>query len=252
MPSISFVVPLFNEAPSLEALYGELKEMAEQQKLDWEIVFVDDGSTDESWSTITRLAAKEPRIKGLRLAKNFGKSAAISAGASEARAPTLVTIDADLQDVPAEIPKLLDALQNGDDLVSGWKQARQDKWTKRFSSRVFNGLVTILTGVRLHDHNCGLKAMRREVLQKIPLSRGMHRFLTVLAAASGFRVGEVIVAHRPRIHGVSKYGWARMPVGLFDLCRVAIFKKSILESARLAPCHYIVAEQVGRTSQMLN
>ena len=248
MPSISFVVPLFNEAPSLEALCDELKEMSEQQKLDWEIVFVDDGSTDESWSTIAKMAAREPRIRGLRFAKNFGKSAAISAGANAADSPITITIDADLQDVPAEIPKLLAALQNGCDLVSGWKQARQDKWTKRFSSQVFNGLVTILTGVRLHDHNCGLKAMRREVLQKIPLSLGMHRFLTVLAAASGFRVGEVIVAHRPRVHGFSKYGWARLPAGLFDLCRVALFKKSILKKARLAHRDYIVAEQVGRTS----
>jgi dolichol-phosphate mannosyltransferase len=247
MPSISIVVPLFNEALSLVDLHGEIKVMADRENLEWEMIFVDDGSTDSSWQTISDLAEKDRHVSGLRFRKNFGKSSAISAGADAACAPILVTIDADLQDVPAEIPKMLAALRNGLDLVSGWKASRKDSRSKRFSSRVFNGLVTRLSGVQLHDHNCGLKVMRREVLQQIRLTGGMHRFLTILAAESGFRVGEVIVAHRSRLHGKSKYGWTRLPAGLFDLCRVVLFKKAILKSARSSPPGYIIAERVGRS-----
>jgi len=217
---ISVVIPIFDEVGTLEPLHAELSQLAAERKYDLQIVMVDDGSTDGSWQAIERLAAADPRVLGIRFRRNFGKAAALSAGFDAAAGDTIVTMDADLQDSPAEIPKLLARLDEGLDVVSGWKRERHDPWHKRYPSRVFNALVGRLTGVRLHDHNCGLKAFRRDVIHEIRLYGELHRFVPVLAAARGFRIGETPVEHRPRRSGRSKYGWSRLPKGLLDLLTV--------------------------------
>jgi glycosyltransferase involved in cell wall biosynthesis len=217
---ISVIIPVFNESGTLEQLHRELSEVAASRAYDLQIVLVDDGSSDGSWQTIERLADKDPRVVGIRFRRNFGKAAALSAGFDAAAGETIVTMDADLQDSPAEIPKLLARLDDGLDVVSGWKQERRDPWHKRYPSKVFNALVGKLTGVRLHDHNCGLKAFRRDVIHEIRLYGELHRFVPVLAAARGFRIGETPVEHRPRVSGQSKYGLSRIPKGLLDLLTV--------------------------------
>lgn len=229
--SVSVVIPLYNEAPGLARLWEELRAVAQAEAWQFEAIFVDDGSTDNGWAVVSELAGQHSEVVGLRLAKNFGKSPALTAGFRTARFPLVVMIDADLQDVPAEIPRLLAAIEGGLDLVSGWKQSRQDSFGKRFASRGFNGLVNLFSGLRLHDHNCGLKAMRLEVCQQIPLRGGMHRFLTVFARKLGYRVGEVPVRHRKREFGHSKYGWWRLPQGLLDLARVTFFGRQMLANA---------------------
>lgn len=217
---LSVVVPLFNEAESLASLHAELAEMAQRHDYDIEILFIDDGSTDRSWQEVQRLAEWDPRVRGIRFRRNFGKAAALSAGFAAARGEQIVTIDADLQDDPREIPNLLATIDEGFDVVSGWKQVRHDPWHKVVVSRLFNRTVGLLTGVRLHDHNCGLKCYRREVLAEVRLYGELHRFVPVLAAARGFRVGEVAVRHRPRKFGRSKYGMRRFVRGFLDLLTV--------------------------------
>jgi dolichol-phosphate mannosyltransferase len=217
---ISVVIPLWNEAGSLEELHRELASVAATQGYELQIVMVDDGSTDGSWALIERLAERDPRVLGVRFRRNFGKAAALSAGFDAAAGDVIVTMDADLQDSPAEFPKLLARLDEGLDVVSGWKVDRHDPWHKRWPSKVFNRLVGWLTGVKLHDHNCGLKAFRRDVIHEIRLYGELHRFVPVLAAARGFRVGEAPVEHRPRRYGRSKYGLSRIPKGLLDLLTV--------------------------------
>ena len=216
----SVVVPLVNEAESLGALYAELAEVAGARQYDAEFFFVDDGSTDRSWAEICRLARQDSRVHGIRLRRNFGKAAALSAGFQAARGERIVTLDADLQDDPREIPHLLTTIDEGYDVVSGWKQVRRDPWHRVVVSRLFNWTVGLLTGVRLHDHNCGLKCYRREVLAEVRLYGELHRFVPVLAAARGFRVGEVAVRHRPRKFGRSKYGMRRFVRGFLDLLTV--------------------------------
>ncbi|MCA9266717.1 MAG: glycosyltransferase family 2 protein, partial [Planctomycetales bacterium] len=183
-------------------------------------VFVDDGSTDASWSIVCDLAAKDPRVRGIRFRRNFGKAAALSAGFDAARGDIVMTLDADLQDDPREIPHFLEKMNEGFDVVSGWKKRRYDPWHKVGPSRVFNWLVGRLTGVKLHDHNCGFKAYRREIFREVRLYGELHRFVPVLAAAKGWRVGEVVVHHRAREHGKSKYGLTRIPKGFLDLLTV--------------------------------
>jgi dolichol-phosphate mannosyltransferase len=217
---ISVVIPIFNESGTLEQLHRELSDVATAQGYALQIVLVDDGSRDGSWQVIERLAVADPRVLGIRFRRNFGKAAALSAGFDAATGDTIVTMDADLQDSPAEIPKLLARLDEGLEVVSGWKLHRHDPWHKRYPSKVFNALVGKLTGVRLHDHNCGLKAFRRDVIHEIRLYGELHRFVPVLAAARGFRVGETPVEHRPRVSGESKYGLSRIPKGLLDLLTV--------------------------------
>lgn len=217
---ISVVIPVFDEAETLEQLHRELSDVAAAHDYALQIVLVDDGSRDGSWSIIERLAAADSRVLGIRFRRNFGKAAALSAGFDAATGDVVVTMDADLQDDPAEIPKLLERLAEGLDVVSGWKRQRRDPWHKRYPSKVFNALVGAMTGVKLHDHNCGLKAFRRDVIHEIRLYGELHRFVPVLAAARGFRVGETPVEHRPRRAGRSKYGWSRIPKGLLDLLTV--------------------------------
>jgi len=217
---LSVIIPVLDEAESLPALVRELNGVAETHGYKLQTIIVDDGSKDGTWTVIEQLAAEDSRILGIRLRRNFGKAAALSAGFHAADGDRIVTIDGDLQDNPAEIAKLLEKLDEGYDVVSGWKRERFDPWHKVLPSRVFNWLVSRLMGVHLHDHNCGLKAYRREVMHEIRLYGELHRFVPVLAAAKGFRVGEVVVAHRPRKFGQSKYGVSRLSKGLLDLITV--------------------------------
>ena len=217
---ISVVVPLLNEEQSLEALYGEIAAALEPRGEPFEVVFVDDGSTDGSLSVLHRLHEQHENVVVVHFRRNFGKAPALQAGFLEARGDFVVTIDADLQDDPAEIPQLLAKLDEGFDLVSGWKTRRNDPWTRRIFSRVFNRSVAMVSGVRLHDVNCGLKAYRAEVLDGMRLYGELHRFIPVLAAYRGFRVAEIPVNHRARQHGRSRYGPERYLRGFFDLLSV--------------------------------
>jgi dolichol-phosphate mannosyltransferase len=217
---LSVVIPVYNERESLDPLFAEIDAVSRSAGLDLEVIFVDDGSRDGSWEMIRSLAARDPRIYGIRFRRNFGKAAALLAGFRAARGELTLTMDADLQDDPKEIPNFLAALAGGLDVVSGWKKIRHDPWHKVFPSRVFNGMVSWLTGVRLHDHNCGMKCYRTEVFREVRLYGELHRFIPVLAHARGFRVGEVIIQHRPRKFGHSKYGVRRFIKGFLDLLTV--------------------------------
>lgn len=217
---ISIVVPVLNEAESLTDLRDQVAASCRSQGLHWELILVDDGSTDASWQVITRLAANDPHVKGLRFRRNFGKAAAQSAGFRAATGRLILTMDADLQDDPAEIGALIAKLNEGFDLVNGWKKKRLDPWHKTIPSKFFNWFVGFLTGVKLHDHNCGLKLMKSEVAREIRLYGERHRFIPVLADARGFRVTEIPVNHRPRQHGRSKYGMRRFARGFLDLLTI--------------------------------
>jgi dolichol-phosphate mannosyltransferase len=258
---ISVVIPVFSERDSLLPLHAELAGVAERSGLDLEILFVDDGSTDGSWKVIAELARQHPGVHGIRFRRNFGKAAALSAGFRAAHGELILTLDADLQDDPAEIPRFLLAIEHGTaalpvpgpagessasspppatpaaaalggggregapsigalDVVSGWKRVRRDPWHKVLPSRVFNGMVSWMTGVRLHDHNCGMKCYRAEIFREVRLYGELHRFIPVLAAARGYRVGEIEINHRPRRFGHSKYGVRRFVKGFLDLLTV--------------------------------
>ncbi|MDP7020593.1 MAG: glycosyltransferase family 2 protein [Pirellulaceae bacterium] len=218
---LSIVVPVYNEVESLGELYHEIDEVASEHDLQLEIVFVDDGSSDGSWEAIADLAAKDSRIQGIRFRRNFGKAAALNAAFESARGEIVLTLDADLQDDPHEIPRFLEQMEEHElDVVSGWKKVRHDPWHKVGPSRIFNWLVSYLTGVKLHDHNCGFKSYRREIFNEVRLYGEMHRFVPVLASARGWRVGEIIVNHRKRQYGSSKYGFRRFIKGFLDLLTV--------------------------------
>ncbi len=217
---ISIVIPVYNEKESLEVLRDEIDAVGRQANLELEILFVDDGSTDGSWEVIRQLSEKDQRVRGIRFRRNFGKAAALSAGFREIRGNPVVTLDGDLQDNPKEIPRLLAAMDQGVDVVSGWKRVRRDPWHKVGPSRVFNLLVSWLTGVWLHDHNCGMKCYRNPIFKEVRLYGELHRFIPVLAAARGYKVGEIEIDHRPRRFGHSKYGVHRFVKGFLDLLTV--------------------------------
>ncbi|HET9324916.1 MAG TPA: glycosyltransferase family 2 protein [Gaiellaceae bacterium] len=218
---ISVVVPVHDEDRSVELLYDELASALTPLARPWEAVFVDDGSTDGSFAALTRLNDRAPNVRVVRLRRNFGKAAALAAGFRHARGDVVVTIDADLQDDPAEIPRLLAKLDEGFDLVSGWKAKRRDPWTRRIVSRLFNWAVARSSGLELHDMNCGLKAYRAEVVRSLRVYGELHRFLPVLAHDRGFRVAELPVNHRPREHGRSRYGAERYLRGFLDFLTVS-------------------------------
>lgn len=217
---ISVVVPLFNEERSLEPLYREISDVLEAHGEQFEVIFVDDGSSDGSLTVLERLHEETTNVVVVHFRRNFGKSAALQAGFLEARGDTIVTMDADLQDDPAEIPRLLAKLDEGFDLVSGWKVRRNDPWTRRIFSRLFNWATAVVSGVRLHDVNCGLKAYRAEVVRGMRIYGELHRFIPILASYRGFRVAELPVNHRARQHGRSRYGPERYLRGFFDLLSV--------------------------------
>jgi glycosyltransferase involved in cell wall biosynthesis len=218
---LSVVVPVHNEERSVALLYDELRSALEPLDTDWEAVFVDDGSTDGTFAALTRLHAGADNVRIVRLRRNFGKAAALGAGFDQARGDTVVTIDGDLQDDPFEIPRLLAKLDEGFDLVSGWKSHRRDPLSRRLLSRLFNRVTSLFSGVRLHDMNCGLKAYRAEVVHGVRLYGELHRFIPVLAHYRGFRIAELPVNHRPREHGRSRYGMERYLRGFLDLLTVS-------------------------------
>lgn len=234
MRSISVVIPLLDEVESLPQLHAELDAVARANDYELDIVFVDDGSKDGSWGQIERLASADPRVRGIGFRRNFGKAAALSAGFEAARGELVVTLDGDLQDDPQEIPRLLAAMDGGLDVVSGWKRVRHDPVGKVLPSWVFNKMVSSLTGVKLHDHNCGMKCYRREIFAEVQLYGELHRFIPVLAAARGWRVGEIVIQHRPRVAGRSKYGARRFVKGFLDLLTVCF-----LTGYRHRPLHLL-------------
>ena len=223
-PVLSVVVPVFNEQESLVQLIDELNAGIGNAVAKFEVILVDDGSTDESWRVITELSqsaeSNAARVSGIRLRRNFGKAAALTAGMKIATGGLILMLDADLQDDPAEFPTLLRQINAGYDVVNGWKERRLDPWHKVYPSKVFNWMVGTMTGLKLHDHNCGLKLFRTDVAREVQIYGELHRFIPVLAHARGFKVAEVAVNHRPRQHGHSKYGVRRFIRGLLDLLTV--------------------------------
>jgi dolichol-phosphate mannosyltransferase len=217
---ITVVIPVHDEERSVALLYEELAAALDALGRPWEAVFVDDGSTDETFSALTRLHDAAPNLRVVRLRRNVGKAAALDAGFAEAQGDTVVTIDGDLQDDPAEIPRLLAKLDEGFDVVSGWKTKRRDPLRRRVPSKLFNSVAGRMAGLRLHDMNCGLKAYRAEVVRDIRLYGELHRFIPVLAHYRGYRVAELAVNHRPRPHGRSRYGVERYVRGFLDLLTV--------------------------------
>ena len=223
-PALSVVVPVFNEHESLVQLIDELNAGIGNAVAKFEVILVDDGSTDASWRVITQLSQADTAgaapVSGIRLRRNFGKAAALTAGMKIATGELILMLDADLQDDPAEFPALLRQINAGYDVVNGWKERRLDPWDKVYPSKVFNWMVGAMTGLKLHDHNCGLKLFRTEVARELQIYGDLHRFSPVLAHARGFKVAAVAVNHRPRQHGHSKYGVRRFIRGLLDLLTV--------------------------------
>lgn len=218
---ISVVIPLFNEEDSLKELSNKLSiHLKDNAGEDWEVIFVDDGSTDRSFQIIKELNKKDRRFRAVRFRKNYGKAAALSVGFSKAKGNVVITMDADLQDDPAEIKNLINKLKEGYDLVSGWKKKRYDPISKTLPSKIFNKMVSIATGIKLHDFNCGLKAYRKEVAKSLNLYGEMHRFTPALAHHDGFSITEIVVQHHPRKFGRSKFGPYRMVKGFLDLITV--------------------------------
>jgi glycosyltransferase involved in cell wall biosynthesis/CheY-like chemotaxis protein len=233
--TLSFVIPLKDEAPTLEELFNKIAEYASAQASLWEVVFVDDGSTDNSWEVIRGLSAEYPdRIKAIRFRRNMGKADALAAGWQECEGDFVFTMDADLQDDPAEIPHFLEKMEEGWDIVSGWKRHRYDPWHKVLPSRVFNLMLSRVNKVKLHDHNCGFKCYRREVVDTIPMYGEMHRMVPSLAAIHGYRTTEIPVQHHPRVHGHSKYDFRRYLRGFLDMWTV-----NYLQNFRRRPLHFL-------------
>jgi glycosyltransferase involved in cell wall biosynthesis len=229
VPRLTAVIPALNEAESLPQLHRELVAALDGMGVTWEVVYVDDGSRDGTDGVIESLCAADARVRGILLRRNFGKSAALATGFKAARGELVATLDADLQDDPAELPRLLSTLEGGLDLVSGWKVQRHDPWTKTVPSKLFNAVTSRVAGIKLHDFNCGFKLYRREVVEAIEVYGELHRFLPALAHWRGFRVGEVGVNHRARRFGKSKFGAARFVNGFLDLLAAAFISTSALK-----------------------
>lgn len=217
---LSIVIPVLNEEESLRELHRQIMETCQLNAINVEVIFVDDGSTDQTWSIISELSRTDPRVFGIRFRRNFGKAAALTAGMNAVQGDYVMMMDADLQDDPAEIPNFLTRIDEGFDVANGWKERRLDPWHKVYPSKVFNWMVGAMTGLKLHDHNCGIKMFRAEVARELRLYGEMHRFIAVLAFARGFKVAEVPVHHRPRQFGHSKYGVRRFLRGFLDLLTV--------------------------------
>ena len=228
-PRVSVVVPALNEAESLPELQREIAAACDALGRSWEVIYVDDGSRDGTDRAIEALAAADPRVRGLSLRRNFGKSAALATAFRFVRGEIVITMDADLQDDPAELPRLVEMLESGYDLVSGWKRNRQDPITKTLPSRLFNAVTSAVAGIHLHDFNCGFKAYRREVTEALEVYGELHRFMPALAHWRGFRVGELPVHHRARRFGRSKFGASRFVNGFLDLMSAAFISTSALK-----------------------
>ena len=225
---ISVIIPLYNEAESLPSLHEWIVRVMQEHQYTYEIIFINDGSTDESWQVIKQLHDQNPNVRGINFRRNYGKSAALYCGFEAAEGNVVITMDADLQDSPDEIPELYDMIKNDHyDLVSGWKQKRFDnKLTKNIPSKLFNATARWVTGIKLHDMNCGLKAYRKEVVKNIEVFSEMHRYIPYLAKNAGFtRIGEKVVQHRKREFGVSKFGLNRFVNGYLDLLTLWFLNK---------------------------
>jgi glycosyltransferase involved in cell wall biosynthesis len=232
-PTLSVVVPVFDEAESLLELHRQIVAAAESQGMPFEVLYVDDGSRDGSDRVLGEIAARDSRVRVASFRRNFGKSAALATAFSKVRGEFVLTLDADLQDDPSELPKLMRVMEEGGfDVVSGWKVKRRDPWTKTAPSRLFNTVTARVTGTRIHDMNCGLKLYRREAAQSLEIYGELHRFLPALANWKGFRIGECPVNHRPRLHGRSKFGASRFVNGFLDLLAV-----SFIQTSALKPLH---------------
>ncbi len=234
--SATFVIPTMDEQDTVGTLVEKIGEACRGIDLPHDVLFIDDGSTDQTWSRIESLADQHDHVRGIRFRRNFGKAAALSAGFEQATGDVVFTMDADLQDDPVEIPAFIDKLNEGFDVVSGWKQKRKDALDKTLPSKVFNWLVSRMTGVHLHDHNCGFKAYRGPVTKDVTLYGERHRFVPVLAAARGWRVAEIPVVHHARQFGRSKYGVSRLAKGFLDL--LSIF---FLTTFGKRPFHFVGA-----------
>ena len=224
-PEISIIIPLFNEEESLSELQEKITAVLENFKKSYEIIFIDDGSTDRSHQVLETLYQKDKRIRIYQFRKNYGKSAGLACGFQMAQGQYIITMDADLQDDPEEIPNLIKKLNEGFDLVSGWKKKRHDPFIKRNTSKIFNKVTGWIAGLKIHDFNCGLKAYRNEVVKEIQIYGQLHRFIPVLAHWQGFRVGEMVVKHHPRKYGKTKFGLFRFAAGLLDLFTVIFLNK---------------------------
>jgi glycosyltransferase involved in cell wall biosynthesis len=225
-PEVSVVIPAYNEAPSLELIAGRIRDVLEREQRSYEIIFVDDGSRDESWNILKRIHLQDPRVRVRRLDGQQGKSAALSSGFRAARGGIVVTMDADLQDLPEEIPILIAALEKDSlDLVQAWRSDRHDSAHKVFASSTFNTCCSLLSGLPLRDINCGFKAMRSEVARRLSLETDMHRFIPILVHRSGARVAEVSVRHARRAFGQSKYGLMRYLHGIRGLLTVVLIPR---------------------------
>jgi glycosyltransferase involved in cell wall biosynthesis len=231
---LSLVIPLFNEEESLPELERWIRSVVEKEGYTYEILFIDDGSKDKSWEVVEQLAAQNPYIRGIKFRRNYGKSAALHVGFGAAKGDVVITMDADLQDSPDEIPDLVRMIrEDGYDLVSGWKKKRHDPISKTIPSKFYNFVVRKVSGITLHDFNCGLKAYKNKVIKSIEVYGDMHRFIPLLAKWSGFKnIGEKVVEHRARKYGYSKFGMGRLITGFLDLLSVVFvgkFKKSPMQ-----------------------
>ena len=222
---LSVVIPLYNEEGSLKELHKRITLSLQSLVDSYELIFVDDGSTDNSFAVLRDLHKWDNRVKAIRFRKNFGKASALSVGFKEAKGDIIVTLDADLQDLPEEIPALIKKMDEGYDLISGWKFKRKDPFLRRIASRLFNTVTSFYTRVKIHDFNCGLKCYRREVVGELQLYGELHRYIPAIANWKGFKVGEVKVSHQCRKHGKSKFGSERYLRGLFDLLTVIMLTK---------------------------
>jgi glycosyltransferase involved in cell wall biosynthesis len=217
---LSFVIPAYNEEESIAQLYTEI--LSNRGEHQYEIIFIEDGSTDNTYNVMSELAAKDANVKVIRFRKNLGKAAALQCGFNYAEGDVIFTMDADLQDDPKEIPRFLEKLAEGNDLVTGWKKKRHDPINKRLPSKFFNFVTSKSFGLKLHDYNCGYKAYRREVIKELDIYGEMHRYIPALAHSRGFKVAEIVVEHRSRKFGYSKYGWERYLRGFLDLLTVKL------------------------------
>lgn len=223
-PRISIVIPGLNEADSLPELAARIAETLEDRE-DYELIFVDDGSSDDSWKVMSRLSAEDSRVRAIRLRRNFGKAMALSAGFSRSLGQIVIMMDADLQDDPAELSSFIKTVDEGFDVVVGWKVKRHDAANRLILTRIFNATVRFVTGVKLHDMNCGFKAFNRTVIRTVPIYADLFRFIPALAAWEGFRVTEVPITHHARKHGSSRYGLERILRGFFDLLSITFLTK---------------------------
>ena len=244
MKSITVVIPIYNEVDSLKELHSELTSVLSRND-HYELLFIDDGSSDGSIDILNELSTLDPHTKVVEFYRNYGKAAALAEGFKLAEGEYIVTMDADLQDDPAEIPNLVEKLEEGYDLISGWKKTRHDPWTKRWPSKFFNFITRLMTGVKIHDFNCGLKIYKKSVVKTVEIYGGRHRYIPALAGQKNFKVSELIVNHRARKFGVTKYGSSRLFHGFFDLLTILFLNRYTQQPLHLFGMIGIIFSTVG-------